>query len=317
MKRVHVAVGVLANAQQQVFITQRAQHLHQGGLWEFPGGKVERDETVYAALQREMREELGIAVTHATPLIRIAHDYADKAVLLDVWHVTAWQGTPRSMEAQPSAWVDISRLHDYRFPEANARIVTALRMPCEMMITGHWQSETEFRERLASALQKGTRLVQLRAHQCNEQAFRALAQRAHEVCEAHRAQLMVNTTLEHFEKIRADGVSSTSCGLHLTSAELMRRNSRPVSKNILLGASCHSSDEVQQANRIGADYITLAPVRATTTHPGVSPLGLERFAALAAESRALVYALGGMQPEHQAEITEAGGYGIAAITAWW
>jgi len=56
VKRVHVAVGVLANAQQQVFITQRAQHLHQGGLWEFPGGKVERDETAYAALQREMCE---------------------------------------------------------------------------------------------------------------------------------------------------------------------------------------------------------------------------------------------------------------------
>jgi thiamine-phosphate pyrophosphorylase len=92
---------------------------------------------------------------------------------------------------------------------------------------------------------------------------------------------------------------------------------RPVPKNILLGASCHSNEEVQQANRIGADYVTLGPVFATTTHPDARPLGLERFAALAAESRALVYALGGMKLELIGNIEEAGGYGIASITAWW
>jgi 8-oxo-dGTP diphosphatase len=310
MKRVHVAVGVIQNDLHQVFIARRSAHVHQGGLWEFPGGKVEKNETVFEALQRELQEEVGITVETAVPLIRITHDYADKSVLLDVWRVTSFQGTARSIQAQPCVWIDVADLPRYDFPQANARIVTALRMPREMLITGLWQSETEFDERLTGALKKGIRLIQLRAHQCSEQELQALALHSRKICQEYGALLIVNTSVDRFRNMDADG-------LHLTSTELMHCQMRPVPKNILLGASCHSNEEVQQANRIGADYVTLGPVFATTTHPDARPLGLERFAALAAESRALVYALGGMKLELIGNIEEAGGYGIASITAWW
>ena len=85
MKRLHVAAGVIRGADGHVLIAKRPLDKHQGGLWEFPGGKVEEGETAEAALARELAEELGIAVIAARPLIQVRHDYPDKQVLLDVW----------------------------------------------------------------------------------------------------------------------------------------------------------------------------------------------------------------------------------------
>ena len=91
---VHVAVGVLFNACGEVLITRRPDHLHQGGLWEFPGGKVEPGEQVRTALERELKEELGVEVLDARPLIRIHHVYDDRQVLLDVWRIKDYAGQP-------------------------------------------------------------------------------------------------------------------------------------------------------------------------------------------------------------------------------
>ncbi|MCB1919013.1 MAG: NUDIX domain-containing protein, partial [Candidatus Competibacteraceae bacterium] len=85
MKTVHVAVGILINAVGAVLITRRPEHVHQGGLWEFPGGKVEEGEPVAAALSRELHEELGVTVESAEPWLHVRHDYSDKRVFLDVW----------------------------------------------------------------------------------------------------------------------------------------------------------------------------------------------------------------------------------------
>src|SRR6478752_215306 len=107
IQRVHVAVGVITNNRQEVLIAKRAVHLHQGGFWEFPGGKVEKNETVQQALSRELHEELGINVEVARPFIKITHDYPDKSVLLDVWLVEQFTGQPQSRESQPLLWVAI------------------------------------------------------------------------------------------------------------------------------------------------------------------------------------------------------------------
>ena len=78
MKRVHVAAAVIRDGSGQILIARRADSQHQGGLWEFPGGKVEADESVETALARELHEELGIVVGAARPLIQVRHDYLDK-----------------------------------------------------------------------------------------------------------------------------------------------------------------------------------------------------------------------------------------------
>lgn len=125
--RVHVAVGIVRDACGAVLIARRAATAHQGGLWEFPGGKVEAGETVPAALARELHEELGIYVQTATPWLQVRHAYADRQVLLDVWQVDAYQGEPQGREGQPVAWAAVAGLCEVDFPAADAPIIAALR----------------------------------------------------------------------------------------------------------------------------------------------------------------------------------------------
>lgn len=125
MKSIHVAVGVITRG-EQVFISKRPDQLHQGGRWEFPGGKVEQGESVLQALHRELWEEVGLTVQHAEPLLQLEYDYPEKRVLLDVWHVTDPQGEGEGREGQQVAWVHHSVLTDYQFPDANAPILSAV-----------------------------------------------------------------------------------------------------------------------------------------------------------------------------------------------
>jgi 8-oxo-dGTP diphosphatase len=128
-KQIHVAVGVIYNSQGQILIARRHDDAHQGGLWEFPGGKVEQGETVCDALARELHEELGIVVTPSscTQLLEIRHDYSDKVVFLDVWAVSGFEGEPIGKEGQPLRWVRPSTLREYEFPAANVAIIDVIQ----------------------------------------------------------------------------------------------------------------------------------------------------------------------------------------------
>lgn len=123
---VQVAVGIVSNAAGAVLITRRPDHVHQGGLWEFPGGKVERGETVALALRRELHEELGVTVQAAEPWLHIRHAYSDKTVLLEVWRVTAYTGEPHGREGQPLVWALPAELATFAFPAADQPILAAL-----------------------------------------------------------------------------------------------------------------------------------------------------------------------------------------------
>ena len=127
MKQVWVAVGVIYDPKQGYFICRRATHQHQGGKWEFPGGKVEQTETVQQALARELQEEIGIDVKAAKPLLVIEHSYSDKAVKLDVWLVTEFTGIAQSLEGLENRWVQLNELEQLDFPEANRPIIHVLR----------------------------------------------------------------------------------------------------------------------------------------------------------------------------------------------
>ena len=129
MSVITVAVGILIDDAGRVLITQRAREAHQGGLWEFPGGKVEAGEDVVVALARELQEELGVAVETSTPFMQVPHDYGDKQVLLDVYRVTQWRGEARGLEGQPLAWQLPAQLPAWRFPEANRPILDRLIKP--------------------------------------------------------------------------------------------------------------------------------------------------------------------------------------------
>lgn len=122
-----MAVAVITNPQNEVLIALRHPHQHQGDLWEFPGGKVDNNESVYDALVREIKEEVALDILAAQPLTEIRHDYGEKSVLLDVWQVTDYAGQEQGIEGQMIQWCAIGELSNWPFPEANETIIKLLQ----------------------------------------------------------------------------------------------------------------------------------------------------------------------------------------------
>jgi len=311
MNRIHVAAAVIRGADQRVLIAKRPLDKHQGGLWEFPGGKVEAHEGVEAALARELHEELGIVVENARPLIQVRHDYPDKQVLLDVWEVLAFSGEPHGAEGQPLAWVASDDLPEYAFPAANQPIISAVRLPQRYLITPDNLAAPRLLEGLACALDAGIRLIQLRAPSLPQADYRALAADALALC-AGRARLMLKGPLEWAAEFPA-------VGWHLTAAQLrqLAGQGRPLPAGRWLAASCHDAEELALASALGVDFVTLSPVQATATHPDALPLGWAQAAQLLTGFNQPAFLLGGLGADHLGRAAQAGAQGVAAIRAFW
>jgi mutator mutT protein len=311
VKRVHVAAAVIRGTDGKILIARRADSQHQGGLWEFPGGKVEAGESVEMALGRELQEELGITVESARPLIKVQHDYPDKQVLLDVWEVSSFTGQPHGAEGQPLAWVTQRELADYEFPAANEPIVAAARLPDQYLITPDRLETPQLLRGLKKAVADGIKLVQLRAPNGYDPKYRDLAVDATGLC-AGKAQLMLKGPLEWLGDF-------PSAGWHLTAAQLRKyaAKGRPLSKDRWLAASCHNAEELALAEQMGVDFVTLSPVLPTQTHPDAQPLGWEQVQQLIAGFSKPVFLLGGLGPDDRQQAWAIGAQGVAGIRAFW
>ena len=312
MKRIHVAAAVIRAGDDRILIARRADDQHQGGLWEFPGGKVEPGETVQAALARELEEELGIRPNVARPLIQVQHDYPDKQVLLDVWEVSAFVGEPHGAEGQPLAWVGSRQLAEYQFPAANRPIVAAARLPERYLITPEGLTAQALLQGVRGALASGIRLVQLRAPGMFDAQYRDLAQDIQGLC-AGKAQLMLKGPLAWLGDFPAAGWHLTARQLH----ELAAAGGRPLTAERWLAASCHTAEELALATQLGVDFVTLSPLQATRTHPDAAALGWERAGQLLRGFNQPAYLLGGVGPQHLQQAWRTGAQGVAGIRAFW
>ncbi|MCW8900653.1 MAG: Nudix family hydrolase [Gammaproteobacteria bacterium] len=314
LKKVHVAVAVIKNQHGQIFIAKRPKDSHQGGLWEFPGGKVENNETVLAALKRELVEEVGISLVHASSLIRIHHDYTDKSVLLDVWCVDNFAGKAFGKEGQKTCWVNVDDLAAYDFPDANLPIIKALNLPDRYMITGKFDSEAELLSRIQSGLEQGIKLIQFRAPGLDEDVYFNYAEKIYSACQEKKSKLFLNTSYEKFRKFYA---AKFSHGLHLNSEEIALYTSENKDEELLTSTSIHNYDELLMAEEKNIDFAVLSPVNKTLSHPDSVPIGWEYFKELTDKTNMPVFALGGMTEKDIIIAKEHGGHGIASIGAFW
>ncbi len=310
---VHVAVAAIVNANNEVLISQRAMDAHQPSLWEFPGGKLEAGESAQQALIRELEEELGIHAHSFRPLIKVSHQYSDKTVLLDVWKVDGYSGLAVGREGQAISWRDIAGLDCTEFPAANEAIIQALNLPEHYLITGKFSSLNEFEQRLGNAIDTGIHLVQLRLtyewlQTINIKQAEDIIKLATDLCKQAKVRLMFNVPEE------LNDLVSSSC-LHLNSRMLRQYSQRPDCD--FLSVSCHTAEEMAEAQALGVDFMVLSPVQKTSSHPDAAPLGWQQFSEMIALVNVPVYALGGVSRDDTERAWLAGGQGIAAIGALW
>ena len=307
---VHVVAGVILD-DRRVFLTRRPQGRHLGGMWEFPGGKVATGEAPYAALVRELAEETGIVVHDAIPYVSLRYRYPEKDILLDVWRVTRFSGTPHGREGQAAEWRTIASLRPSVFPAADRLVVRRLQLPPLYAISAVTRiGAAQWMRLLRQALDAGLALLQLREPAMARTDFDRVAREAIALGHAHGARVLVNGSPELAIALGADGV-------HLNSQRLMQCKSRPLADDLLVGASCHNAVEIARAETIGADFVVLGPVRRTSSHPAAMPLGWEGVTPLIASTSVPVYALGGMQASDLGQALGAGAQGVAMISALW
>lgn len=306
--RIDVAVAVIERPDGAFLMASRPPGKVYAGWWEFPGGKVKPGESLRRALDRELKEELGIKVRRAYPWLTCDHDYAHARVRLHFFRVTAWHGTPHPHEGQALAWVQAKHPTVSPILPANGSILRRLSLPLIYGISAATELGAEvFLHRLESALGKGLKLLQLREKAMPARLLAHLSREVAARCRAHGAQLMINADIELAKRLNA--------GVHLPSAMLMTLKRRPDLPWV--AASCHNARELERAQALGVDFVVLSPVLPTASHPEAQPLGWERFSALAAGRPMPVYALGGLKLADLDSARSAGAHGIAMKTGLW
>lgn len=304
---VDVAVGVLRDDRGRVLIARRPAGKPLAGLWEFPGGKVERDETLEDALAREMAEELGIRVESRRPLITLDNPCGEGVVRLHVFEVTVHEGRPVGRENQDVQWVPPGSLGVFDMPAANAAIVKAVNLPRLCLITDIEQFGFD---RTVARLKEHTRrervLVVVREKTMDRSHYRSLVKDIVRITRSAHSVTVVHSDCDYGTRVTADGV-------HWSASRLVDARSG----EYLDGASCHTREELRTARDRKMDYTFLSPVKQTASHPRTKPLGWRIFASLCRGCGVPVYALGGLEREDFRTAIEAGAQGIAMLGAAW
>jgi 8-oxo-dGTP diphosphatase len=306
---VEVVAAVIERPDGAFLLAQRPPGKVYAGYWEFPGGKVEPDEPLAAALARELHEELGIVVDIAHPWIVRKYTYPHATVRLNFFRVRGWRGEPHGREAQQLAWQRVSAISVAPLLPANAPVLRALELPFEYAITHAREIGVEQQlRRLAQRLAQGLKLIQVREKGMPAPELERFAAAVIALARPHGARVLINSDTELARRAGADGV-------HLASAQLARLERRPAFD--WCAASCHNAGELVRAAELGADFAVLGPVQATLTHPDSTPIGWESFSALVRGASLPVFALGGMQPDNLETAWRYGAQGIAMLRGSW
>lgn len=332
-KIIHVAVGVIFDSpfdtvggkDRKILIAKRADHQHQGGLWEFPGGKVEEGESPPVALQRELEEELGLQsnTDDMHPIITIPFHYPDKSVLLDVWAVHpnkdsdndhGYEGLTEEgvgLEGQPVVWVNQADLASYEFPAANKAIIDALLLPKQIAISNDHSDSEVILKHVANTLKNHSNVwLQLRAPSLDQMQYTQLAMKLYGLCHEAGSKLIWNCPLGWYQVAFADG-------LHLSKANFIKADlkQRPIPETQWFSMGCHNLSELETVQEL-SDYVLVSTVKETTSHPNITPLTWSGFKVITHHARIPCYALGGMSIIDKDTATQYGGQGIAGISCF-
>ena len=302
-------MAVLVRPDGQVLLGKRPEGKPWAGWWEFPGGKIEEGESAFHALQRELDEELGTRAIEAYSWLTRTFDYPEKTVKLHFFMVRRWTDEPHGREGQEISWQNPAALNVTPMLPANEPVLAALLLPPVYAITNLAETgEAEFLAQLERALAGGLKLIQVREKQLERDALYRFSEKVLEMVRPHEARVLINGNVGLARTLDAHGV-------HFSSSQLMALQQKP--ENLICAASCHTREELKQAEKLGLDFVVAGPVLPTLSHPETEPLGWQKFGDLIRELPMPVYALGGLQPQDMTAAWQAGAHGIAMQRGIW
>ena len=295
----------------QVLIAQRPAGKIAAGKWEFPGGKIEANESVQEALDRELQEELGVGLIDARPLIRFTHAYSDRVVTLDTWLVSRWSGEPVGRESQQFEWHDPESESRRDLLPTVAPILRALALPSHFVFTPPDCDAPELMAGLAALPSRA--LLRIRLPALDETAYENVAATLTPAAQKAGLRVVLDRGSEMAIRLGADGV-------HLSHARLMGMDGsagEEGSHPLLRFASCHDRESLDKARTLGFDAAILGTVQASASHPDGPLLGWPRFSELAGSANLPVYAIGGAAPADLPRAYANHAQGVAGISAYW
>jgi len=304
IKSIKVVVGILyAKNKTQILITKRRKNQFMTDYWELPGGKIETEEGEEDALARELQEELGINTLRTRLKHVMTHRYKDKTVNLSIYIVESYKGKVTGKEGQDVRWCNLRDLSNYKLLPTMSVIINRICLPEYFWITPDKGDSKLLLEKCQNHLSTGTKILQLRSKDFIEQSYIEII---HRLCQSYEARLILNVPNKTFEE---------PCdGWHLTSDELLNYKKRPCTNNKLLGASTHNMKEAKYAEAISVDYISLAPIEETPSHPNAVPLGWVVAKDIVSKSNLPVYLLGGMGKDSLDRALNINAQGVAGIS---
>lgn len=308
--RIDVAVAVVFNAAGQVLWGCRPEGKPYAGYWEFPGGKVEPDETVWQALVRELKEELDITALEGGPWFRIEHDYEHANVRLHLYRVWHFEGTPKSLEQQPFTWASLDSSDLSPILPATEPLLPKLAQPTVMALSNYEAGFEACAERLERGL-NATKLpvyVQFREKTLSDDALIQAFEHCYGLCQKTGQAMLLNS--DTWVNLR-EHLDALPCPLHLTQAHLLSGQFQDLQ---CAGASVHDAGSLRIAFDRGLSYAVLGAVKQTTSHPEQSGLGWERFLEITQAARLPVFAIGGLAGHDIPDARLHGAHGIAMLS---
>ena len=294
---IHVAIAILLH-QQNVLVGWREAKQHQGNKYEFPGGKVEANETPEQACRREVLEEVGIDISEWYVFDFICHEYEDVIVHLHIFHAMVTEAQCECIQ-EPWTWYQRDALLNLNFPKANSAMLQRL----------YWQPQLK----ISANLQDVKHLIDDQLLYWRTGFTAMHVQEVASLTDEQLSKLVLNVAL--WSKLDNE-YKHQIAAVHLKQQQLLQLRKGDLTVGTRFIAACHDVKSVLHAQEIGCDAVLLSPVKNTATHPDYSALGWTQFQAIANAVDIPVFALGGLSPMDLDIAQQHGAYGIAGIRSF-
>ena len=296
-----VVAGILINSKNEVLISQRLTSQPWPGYWEFPGGKVEGNESIDQCLSRELFEEISINPHSYSEWITREFFQDNRVIKITFFKITRWTGEIQKKEVNDYKWINVENINSWpkKILPKNIYILKALALPPYYLITNFFEDEKSIKKTINSK----DIWIQFREPLLSIDKLHYFYKFLMKKC---ASKILINS--RHKDLIKNNGI-------HYTSTDLNKV--KKLDKNIVNGASVHSLDELKLANKLGFDFVVLSQIKKTLSHPEREGIGWRKFKEIANHSDVPVYALGGLSLSDLADAQKNGAVGISSQREGW